>query len=235
MSRVWLTIPTAARQRLAQGCLDAWRDQGYKTAVIRNLKDGWPLRADYCLTQPAYQGYGLAVNALAKHVLAADRECQVIVAAGDDVYPCQTKRADEIADEFLAHFGGTLGVMQPHGNAGHHRGKDGRYVPDNVCWSVWLGREWCERAYMGAGPIHPRFFHYYSTTNLWDVALDLGLLWYRYDIIQWDDNWEHVDSKRRSFGMPPYIMRAKLKGQMDKELYFRLKAEGHPGCGLLPL
>ena len=61
-------------------------------------------------------------------------------------------------------------------------------MPDSVCWSPWLGREWCERAYGGAGPIHPGFFHYYSTTNLLDVALRLGVLWYRTDIIQYDDN-----------------------------------------------
>ena len=90
---------------------------------MRDFKDDWPLRADVTSAPGAYQGYGLAVNTLAKHVLALDPECQIVVTAGDDVFPCQTKRADEIADEFLEHFGGTLGVMQTAGNKAHHRGE----------------------------------------------------------------------------------------------------------------
>lgn len=233
--RVWFCIPTAAPQAFAQGCLDAWKAQGYATAIMRDVKDDWSLQADVILRQETYLGYGLAVNTLSKHVLAKDPECQIIVTAGDDVYPCQTKCADEICAEFLEYFGGTtMGVMQTAGNKWHHRKKDRRFVPDTVCWSPWLGREWCERAYMGAGPIHPGFYHYWSTTNLWDVAERLGVIWYRTDIIQHDDNFQHRDSKRRHLGRPAYISKAKVKGKADRDLYLRLEAEGYPGCGLLP-
>jgi hypothetical protein len=231
---VWFVLPTACPQRFAQRCFDAWRDQGYKVAIIRDEKDSWPLSADICLRQPEYLGYGLAVNKLAKHVLAVDPSCYVIVVAGDDIYPCTTKRADEIAGEFLEHFRGTLGVMQTHGNEGHHRAKDGSYVPDTVAWSPWLGFSWIKRAYEGAGPIHPGFYHYWSTTNLHDVANRLGLYWYRTDIIQWDDNWKHTDSKRKRLGKPKYIYKAKERVPADHALYLSIKANGYPGCGLLP-
>jgi hypothetical protein len=234
MSRVWFAIPTAARVDLATHCLKAWRNQGYKTAVIRDLKDKWFLPADITLRQKAYQGYALAVNTLAKHILSTDPECEIVVTAGDDVYPCEYKMADEIADEFVAHFGGTLGIMQPRGNESHHRAKDGSYVADSSAWSPWMGREWCERAYMGAGPFHPDFYHYYSGTNLYDVAIRLGYYWQNDDIMQWDDKWKYADSSRRHLGQPEYIWKCKAKAAKDRALYLRLEAEGYPGCGLLP-
>jgi hypothetical protein len=230
---VWFAIPTAASAELAKHCLKAWRSQGYKIAIIREEKDDWPLPSDLCIRTSNYAGYARSVNTLAANVLALDPDCQVVVTAGDDVYPCMTKRADEIEAEFLDHFGGTLGVMQTQGNDGHHREADGSWTPDHVAWSPWLGREWCKRAYMGAGPFHPGFFHYWGAQNLHDVAIRLGLYWYRTDIIQWDDKWTNPDSSRKHLGRPPYIKKCKAKAPKDHDLYRLLRDQGYPGCGLL--
>lgn len=231
---VWFAIPTAAPANLAKYCLESWKAQGYKTAIIRDEKDDWPLPSDICLRVPEYIGYPKSVNKLAKHILAIDPDCQIVVTAGDDVFPCRTKSADEIAAEFIEHFGGTLGVMQTQGNDGHHREADGSWSSDFVAWSPWFGREWCQRAYMGAGPFHPGFYHYWGAQNLHDVAIRLGLYWYRTDIIQWDDKWSNPDSTRKHLGRPSYTRKLKRKSREDQAFYQLLKAQGYPGCDLRP-
>jgi hypothetical protein len=121
--------------------------------------------------------------------------------------------------------------MQPHGDRWHHT-HDGRgWVPDTAAWSPWLGREWCRRAYMGRGPLNPDFYHYYNDTNLKDVAEWLGLYWTRPDLIQRDDNWKR---NRKHLGRPLYLYEAKRQNAEDRTLWEWLRAEGFPGCGLLP-
>ena len=140
LSKVYHAIASARPVAQAQECFSAWRDMGYGTASIRDRAD---LDLDILLVLPEWPGLWAATNTLAAHVLDHDPECQIIVAAGDDVWPDRSKRADEIADEFVEHFHGTLGVMQPVGVKlpGH----------DRLCWSPWLGREWCSRAFCGTG------------------------------------------------------------------------------------
>lgn len=233
MSLVWYAVPTAAKPEYSRPCFDAWRDMGYKVAILFEGEAQHALQADLKLCEPPYRGYGMSVNRLAKAVLEHDPDCQIVVSGGDDVYPCQTKRADKIAAEFIEHFGGTLGVMQPHGDELHHTHDGKGYILDTAAWSPWMGREWCERAFMGRGPMHPGFYHYWSSTNLQDVAVWLGLYWQRADIIQRDDNWKR--SARAHLGRPPYLYKAKAMGAADYALYKRLQDEGYPECGLKPL
>jgi hypothetical protein len=233
MSVVWYITPTAAPLPQATVCFAAWRERGYSIAVIAENEDRRALPVDLCIVRPKYFGYSEAVNVLAKTVLERDPECQIVVLGGDDVYPCQAKVPEEIAAEFIEYFDGTLGLMQPHGDKKHHTHDTGKYIQDTAAWSPWCGREWCERAFMGAGPRHPDFFHYWGDTNLLDVAVWLGRYTHRPDIIQRDDNWKR--SKRAHLGRPSYLYKAKAKSVEDKALYDRLKAEGYPGCGLLPV
>lgn len=210
---------------------------GYKTAIIilddkLLSKRRSKLPADIVLVQREYPGYNRSVNRIVRWVLDDRRDCQIVVTGGDDVYPDQTKRADEIAEEFIDHFGGTLGIMQPHGDDAHHRQNDGSYALDTAAWSPWMGREWCERAFMGLGPTHEGFYHYYGQTNLLQVAERLGVFWRRPDLIQRDDNWKR--SARKHLGRPPYLKKAEEMGPADRALCKRLEAKGYPGCGLLP-
>jgi hypothetical protein len=207
---------------------------GYGTAIIVLDDEGRRnLPADLVLVQPKYPGFAKSVNRISRWVLDNQPSCQIIVTAGDDVYPDQTKRADEIAGEFIEHFHGTLGVMQPHGDEWHHTHHDGKsYIFDTCAWSPWLGREWCERSYMGRGPLHEEFYHYWNDYNLLQVAEWLGLFWRRPDIIQRDDNWKR---DRRHLGRPKYLQEARARTAADKALAQRLEAEGFPGCGLLPV
>jgi hypothetical protein len=94
-----------------------------------------------------------------------------------------------------------------------------------------MGREWCERAYMGRGPLHDGFYHYWNDYNLKQVAEWLGLYWRRPDLVQGDDNWKR---NRKHLGRPKYLYEAAERRREDAELARRLEIEGFPGCGLLP-
>jgi hypothetical protein len=217
--KVYHAIASARPVEQARECFSAWRDMGYGVASIRDQAD---LDLDFLLTLPEWRGVWTATNTLAAHVLEQDPECQVVVAAGDDVWPDHTKRADEIAGEFVEHFHGTLGVMQPgplNIDATHKR----------LCWSPWLGREWCRRAFCGVGPTEPRFFHYFGDAYLQLVAERLGLLWECRHLAHDHRNWKVLKS-----GRPLHLLEAANRWGRDKYLFNRLVAEGFPGAGLAP-
>lgn len=206
---------------------------GYGTAIIiLDEEERKKLPADLVLLHKnnLYPGFARSVNRIVRWVLDKDPECQIIVTGGDDVYPDRTRFADEIAGEFIEHFKGTLGVMQPHGDEWHHTHDGLGYILDTCAWSPWMGREWCERAYMGRGPLHEGFYHYWNDYNLKQVAEWLGLYWRRPDLIQGDDNWKR---NRKHLGRPKYLYEASARAKADKLLAERLEAEGFPGCGLL--
>jgi hypothetical protein len=234
MSRVYHAFPTAAPLPQSLACIEAWKAMGYGTAIIvLDEPERRKLPADIVQIHEGnkYPGFAVSTNRIAYLTLKTDPECQIIIAGGDDVYPDQNKRADEIADEFIEHFGGTLGVMQPHGDEWHHTHDRRGYIADNAAWSPWLGREWCQRAYMGRGPLNPDFYHYYNDTNLFQVAQWLGLLWVRPDVVHGDRNWKR---ERKHLGRPVYLREAKRRNAADAALCAQLQTEGFPGCGLLP-
>jgi hypothetical protein len=191
---------------------------GFAVAATRKEPD---LQLDLLLCLPRYAGLWVHTNILAKAILDDDPECQVVATGGDDCYPDPAKRADEIAEEFVAHFGGTLGVMQPKGPTKGH---------DRCAWAPFMGREWCERAFGGRGPTDDRFFHNFGDAYLYAVAERLGLLWERSDLEVEHRKWNLQPARQR----PQHLARAREMWQADKELFERLTAAGWPGSGLAP-
>jgi hypothetical protein len=218
MPKVWYAVPSARPVAEAQACFDAWRDMGYATAATRKRPD---LNVDRLACLPEYPGLWVATNYLAKLVLDEDPECQIVVTGGDDVWPDTTKRADQIADEFVAHFRGTLGVMQPT--------KDLPPGHSGLAWSPWFGREWCRRAFGGRGPAEPAFWHYYGDLAIAQAAWRHDVWWERPDLKHTHRNWKELRVPR-----PPHLAEARDRWQADKDLYTRLAAAGFPNTGLMP-
>jgi len=228
---VWYAIPTANPPRAAR-CLKRWREMGYRTAVLLDAESCPRVRkiaaADLSVYVQRYPGWPAAVNYLALD-LTVDHDATIVVTGGDDMLPDPDHAADEIAEEFLTHFGPELlGVMQPTGDPmGIDR--DGVPAAARICGSPWLGRGWVGRAYNGHGPLPAGYHHYYMDEELQLVAERLGLLRQRPDLTQRHEHWT-----RRGCGpQTDYQRRNQLHWGADRQLFNERRAAGFPGSGLL--
>jgi len=190
MSNVWLTIPSC---RPGGGTIPAWRERGYKIAVLRQNE---PIEADIQIRTGEYLGWARSTNILAKLVMQVDPLAMWCVSGGDDTLPEPNRTPDEIAAQLTAHFGGTFGVMQPTGDRwcdsdtsramfGQHRGA----IIDRIAGSPWMGREWIERAYGGNGPMFAEHYHCWSDQELCEVAEKMGVYWRRRDLTHRHNHW----------------------------------------------
>lgn len=219
MPRVWYATPSARPVEEAQRCFDAWRNMECAVAATRKVPD---LELDRLVCLREYPGLWAATNYLVKVILEDDPECEVVVTGGDDCWPGSwSGTAEDVADEFVAHFKGTLGVMQTKGPTRGH---------DRCAWSPWLGREWCERAFEGRGATEPVFWHNFGDAYLYAVAERMGLLWERSDLKVEHRKWNIQTPRQR----PKHLAKAAEMWQADKELFDKLAGSGFPGSALLP-
>jgi len=98
---VWYCIPSCRPIPEVQDCLERWRAQGYKIALLRQ---GDPVECDLLIPTGEYLGWARSTNILTREVLRRDSECTWVCAGGDDYWPDPTKPADEIAEECSEHF-----------------------------------------------------------------------------------------------------------------------------------
>lgn len=224
---VWYAIPSKRSAAEAQRCIDAWRAQGYHVAVWRDEGDEH-VNADMQLSGQ-YEGYAATVNTLCRFILTHDTDAEWIVTGGDDMFPDQNKRADEIADELTEHFGGTFGVMQPTGDrwGEQHPPHDGTAYSDRVCSSPWMGRDFCARMYGGQGPMHEGYHHMGVDEELQHVAIKLNVFLQRRDLIHLHEHWG-----RKPGGRPPeFLKEANSPEHWNnyKTMFANRKALGFPG------
>lgn len=210
---VWFAVPVAQtdidRSRIT---FDAWKGMGYRIAALVN-GERLPYGCDIVLGVEKYCGWAWAVNRLARMLVDFD----FVVTGGADVFPDPTKAADAIASECVEYFGGTYGVMQPAGD------KYGAIESRTACVSPWLGREWCQRAYGGTGPLHGGYYHFYADGDLMHTAKRLDRLWWREDLTQRHDHW-----LRRGDEQPAHLTAAAAANDSDKALFEARKAAGWP-------
>lgn len=213
---VWFVIPSKRPLPEASICLEAWKDMGYCTAILREPCDDRPATADICLPVREYLGWPRSVNLLVATAMAGSWSSRSLpdpewfVTGGDDYFPDPNKRADEIANECREYFAGrgpakrfdastvemtvdafelsrTFGVMQPTGDRWGER--NGIATIDHIAGSPWMGREFCRRMYHGAGPLYNGFYHNFADEHLQRVAEKLGVFWQRRDLKQEHRHW----------------------------------------------
>jgi hypothetical protein len=212
---VWFVIPSKRPLAEANRCLEAWRDMGYCTAVMREAKDE-VTTASAQFDVYDYQGWARSVNILVGAIMAKEPGAQWFVTGGDDYFPDPHKRADEIAaecEDYFARYNAgpdaaagvnlsvksiiaaleglaarTFGVMQPTGDRWGERAGQSAVI-DRICGSPWMGREFCRRMYHGGGPLYPGYYHNFADEELQNVAQMLGVLWQRRDLTQEHRHW----------------------------------------------
>lgn len=234
-----------------------WRDDGRPA-------DNFP--CDLFGSSIPYPGYAVATNELIRQVLAGDQLATWCVIGGDDVEPDMRRPAKAIAEECERYFGAlhfpetidqslaggvycdfgrwsTLGVMQPTGDRWgdselsreRYGARRGAYI-DRIAGSAWLGREFCERAYGGNGPLWPAYRHMFVDEELHDVAELLGLYWPRPDLVQLHQHWGRKDMPTRD-DIPEFLKEVNSGSHWAEygNLFRERKAAGFPGHELAPL
>lgn len=225
MTAVWLCIPSARKASEVDATLALWRARGYKIALWRDTADGAPI-CDLLMTGK-YPGYAQAVNALAAEVLARDKHCDWIITGGDDTEPDPNHTPEQIADECRAHFKGTFGVMQPTGD----RWADGSI--DRIAGSPWMGREWCERANGGRGPLWPEFLHMFVDQALQETAQRCGAFWQRRDVTHMHKHFMRTGEAVNLIIPPPdHLVKwnSPTHWQEMEAIYTRLRAQNFAPC-----
>lgn len=219
---VWYCIPSIRPPEEASACFAEWQRMGYRTAAYLNPSAPIPENLDVVFIGE-YRGYSHATNTLSRLVLGSHSEANIIVGGGDDLFPATTKRAAEIEAEFIDHFNGTLGVMQPSGDS--HDKK----IYETCAVSPWMGREFCERANQGKGPLHEGFVHFWVDRELYEVAKRLGILWLRPDLSQEHRHWLALGIPR-----PDHLKPWAARNQQDYIYYKKREQAGFPGAELAP-
>ncbi len=154
----------------------------------------------------------------------------------------------------------TFGVMQPTGDpwSDNHPGE--KRLIRRVAGSPWLGREWCERANKGRGPLWPGgltclgcrgegigckecdwtgktkgFYHMFADETLQCVATQLGVFWQREDLTHHHEHWGRPKPGERMghrANMPAFLEKANSEEEWNrsKAEFERLKADGFKEC-----
>lgn len=215
---VWFAIPSASVDR-CRAVLPAWREMGYKVAILQNRERG-EVPADLTVWSDHYPGWPGSINILAREIVPA--AAPIIVSGGDDMLPDPNVPAHEIAAQFLERFPDTFGVMQPHG--------DDFLETSQFCGSPWLGRAWCDRMYAGSGPMFQGYVHHGADDELFWVARCLGALWSRPDLTQY-----HEHFLRNDEAPPEWWVEAVEKNDEADTLHFIARAAhffpGHEPTG----
>jgi len=223
---VWFVIPSIRPRDEAVQVVSKWMGMGYKVAVQRD-PGAEGIQTDMQSIRP-YKGYAEAVNHMVERVLTEDPGAEWLVTGGDDIMPDPDHDPEDIARDCTAHFKGTLGVAQPTGDR-FMTDAHGRCGAERVCISPWLGREWCERAYEGEGPLCEAYHHEFVDQDLHEVALRHGKLWHMPDITQF-----HAWYGRMGKPQPEHLKKVAARWDESKAVFDGRRAAGFPGSGFAP-
>ena len=216
MPRVWLTIPSKRPVDEANAIFREWHGFGAGVAVFIDKGDPIPSEADIAITGD-YGGYPRAANTLCRYVINHDPGVVACICAGDDIHPCKTHTADQLADEFADRFPDGYGVMSPVGDG---------FEANNCCLiSPWFGHGYIKRSYRGKGPWCDEYAHYWVDAEGFDVAKMQGVLWVREDVAQHHDHWTRTPGA----SPPAFLEKWRALNQQGLKLYQARKAAGFPG------
>lgn len=215
MNEVWLGLPSA-NIGMAKKTFPEWKSRGYKIAVIcpDRLYDEYIPITDIAIKESknfGYSGWPKSVNIICKELHNVD----IVIAAGDDMYPDKNYTAEELRIQFINHFNGTFGVMQPTGD------KFGSLACpecEQICGSAWLGRDFRNKINKGNGPMWEEYWHMYADTELYQVAKKYNCLWIREDLNQY-----HEHRLRKTHNFKPTIPSGNTK--LAHDIYYRRKNE----------
>jgi hypothetical protein len=162
--RIGVAFPTV-RPLVAIDTIREWGKMGFIPLLMVNQETNVKKFDGVCgvIKKTSYEGYFREANLLCK-ILFTDAGCDVVVCAGDFIYPDPNVQAQDIAKMFGEKLIHSIG--QPV----YER-------KENGCWSPWIGKLWWRNMYRGAGPFHFEYFQFAGGLELEDVARKRGNYW----------------------------------------------------------
>lgn len=223
---VW---PSALIDR-AIDCARKWKSKGYEICVgldesSRNeLINDNPF--DVLAWIPNWRGYYREINSLVSQAFSAGAD--LVTCIGDDMDP-PIQGAQYIAEQYFGKFPDGYGVLQPCGDPqgdlmlvpGHEDLGPLRNA-GRICGSPVFGRAWSVSGYKSGG-FCDGYSSFYGDEDLWNRALNLGVLWLDKETEHRHNHWSFGKTERQ-----PYHLKAQLNWEKDKALFSRRRAEGFP-------
>jgi len=187
-----------------------WKGMGYETGILVHGQIELPDAIGSYIVQPQWIGFPTAANMLCA---AYGAMYDIVIIAGSDIYPDQSKTAQVLEAEFKSHFNGTNGIMHPTGD---------RYgLIDDVCICPWIGAEYIDDC--SQAPYYDGYYHYFCDAELQEVAIMKGRFWQRPDLSQYHDHW----GRKEGVDRPEHLLTAKERHPIDQQTYLRRKANGY--------
>jgi hypothetical protein len=164
------------------------------------------------IKKDTYEGYFREVNLLC-HILFKEAKADVVVCAGDGIFPDPEMHATSAGALFATRFPSGVGVMQPQWDK--HEGQ---------CWAPWIGRGFWNQFYNGEGPFCHEYMQMFGGHELYDVAAREGVLYET-------DAYHQIDCKLPRDWQGDHNF--KEYHDKDRSMYFYRKREKFPGSGNL--
>lgn len=220
---VWFAIPSA-NVDLCRENLPAWRERGYKIAVLQNRERG-EIPADITAWSDEWHGWPWAVNLLSASIVPSSAD--IMVTGGDDMLPEPKYMAAELGRQFLERFPDGFGVMQPTGDQFLGAG--------TYCGSPWMGRAWRERAYGARGPMPEGYRHNWADNELYWVARGVkregaSCLWERPDLTQRHEHFTRTGQMKPGY----WAENVEPHDRADVERFIARAWLGFPGSDAAP-
>lgn len=220
----WVACPAADLEQ-ALNFARLWQRRGYRVALLFD-DDSLAGRPQACaldevlvwcddhIIVPEYGGWPRSVSLLAERVY---QRTDVAVFCGTDMDPDPDIDGPTLREQFIDHFDGTCGVMQPTGDGWMDNGAS------RICGSPFVGIEAWRRLYCGEGPFCVEYFHLFADEELKLVAEREQILWQRKDVSHLHHHWSREGRER-----PGYLNSAHKAWAPDLSTFKARQAKGFP-------
>ena len=215
MLNLWAVFPSG-NSEAAQVCVNAWRDNGYKVAVL--IDAGQPnVDCDHLIIESNYAGTATSLNRLLSHCW--QQHADAVACVNDDMFPGNGADAANVSDVINQLMPDTFGVIHSLGD-----------YYDALAWCCphpIIGRKYGLAANGGMGAWWPQYWHNFPDQELKDVANGRGLLHSTAAIAI-----EHRHRTRGHDDKLPEEKRRRIiqRYNADKSLYELRKGAGFPGA-----
>jgi len=212
--RLGVCFPTIRLQR-AHETVARWRNAGFLPLVmINNIPGARFPEGCGAITKETYEGYFREVNLLCD-ILFRQAKADVVVCAGDGIWPDQQLDAASVGALFATKFPNGTGVM--HSLYDKFPGSDGN------CWAPMIGKGFYREFYgEGSGPFCHEYMQFSGGEELYDVAKREGIL---FETEAWRPiNCRHPRDWQGEHNFKEYA-------DKDRMVYNVRKRDGFPGSG----